>query len=85
MTRVNESNDSSIHYLQHGLGPAEEYLDEEEEASVRSAAAADHRSVMPELSCLLDRGAYLYDVRSGWGEEVPKKQTKGTMLCEFCT
>ena len=38
-----------------GLGPAEEYLDEES-SSVRSAAGCvgAERTVMPELSCLLD-------------------------------
>ena len=30
------------------------------------------------------KGAYLYDVCSGLGRGVPKKQTKGTRLCELC-
>ena len=43
-----------VYYTDIGLGPAEEYLDEEE-ASVRSAAGGGaDRTVMPELSCLLD-------------------------------
>ena len=29
-------------------------------------------------SCSLIKGPYLYDVRTGWGRWVPKKQTKGT-------
>ena len=31
------------------------------------------------------KGASIYEVRSGWGRGVPKKQTKGARLCEFCT
>ena len=30
-------------------------------------------------------GTSIYEVRSGWGEGVPKKQTNGTGLREFCT
>ena len=31
------------------------------------------------------RGASICDVRSGWGEGVPKRQTKGTTSADFCT
>ena len=30
------------------------------------------------------KGAYIYDVRVGWGEGVSKKQTRRTLLREFC-
>ena len=32
----------------------------------------------------LTKGPCLYDVRTGWGRGVPKKQTKGTRLRELC-
>ena len=32
----------------------------------------------------MHKGPYLYDVRNGWGEGVPKKQTKGTKPVDLC-
>ena len=35
------------------------------------------------LPQLVPKRASIYDVRSGWGEGVPKKQTKGTKLTDL--
>ena len=33
----------------------------------------------------VEQGTTIYDVRSGWGRGVPKRQKKGMRLREFCT
>ena len=42
-----------------------------------------HESLHFKSNAFLPKGAFIYDVRSGWGEGVLKKQTKGTKSADL--
>ena len=55
--------------------PNDDDDDGDDDLPLPSSASIENRSLTQSCARL---GASIYDVRSGWGEGGPKKQTKGT-------